>query len=277
MKPTLQSGLSRLGVELPDETVDRIVSFGEAVLEKNRVMNLTAITDPDQAAELHLLDSLTLLKVLPLAGKSLLDVGTGAGFPGVPLKLAVPSLRLTLLDSLQKRMRWLEDEALPALDLEARFLSGRAEEFAAQYRERFDVVTSRAVARLNLLCELCLPYVHEGGYFLAMKGAQAGEELTEAAKAIRTLGGAVTEDRVCDLFCPIPARVTGQKKESAENTAKSNGKGAENNGKSAESNVRPTEKPGFTAEGRHLILLRKERPTPKQYPRAYAAILKKPL
>ena len=189
MKPILQSGLSRLGVELPDETVDRLVSFGEAVLEKNRVMNLTAITDPDQAAELHLLDSLTLLKVLPLAGKSLLDVGTGAGFPGVPLKLAVPSLRLTLLDSLQKRMRWLEDEALPALDLEARFLSGRAEEFAAQYRERFDVVTSRAVARLNLLCELCLPYVHEGGYFLAMKGAQAGEELTEAAKAIRTLGG----------------------------------------------------------------------------------------
>lgn len=189
MKPTLQSGLSRLGVELPDETVDRLVSFGEAVLEKNRVMNLTAITDPDQAAELHLLDSLTLLKVLPLAGKSLLDVGTGAGFPGVPLKLAVPSLRLTLLDSLQKRMRWLEDEALPALELEARFLSGRAEEFAAQYRERFDVVTSRAVARLNLLCELCLPYVHEGGYFLAMKGAQAGEELTEAAKAIRTLGG----------------------------------------------------------------------------------------
>ncbi|MCR5552403.1 MAG: 16S rRNA (guanine(527)-N(7))-methyltransferase RsmG [Oscillospiraceae bacterium] len=189
MKPTLQSGLSRMGVELPDETVDRLVSFGEAVLEKNRVMNLTAITDPDQAAELHLLDSLTLLKVLPLAGKSLLDVGTGAGFPGVPLKLAVPSLRLTLLDSLQKRMRWLEDEALPALELEARFLSGRAEEFAAQYRERFDVVTSRAVARLNLLCELCLPYVHEGGYFLAMKGAQAGEELTEAAKAIRTLGG----------------------------------------------------------------------------------------
>ncbi len=189
MKPILQSGLSRLGVELPDETVDRLVSFGEAVLEKNRVMNLTAITDPDQAAELHLLDSLTLLKVLPLAGKSLLDVGTGAGFPGVPLKLAVPSLRLTLLDSLQKRMRWLEDEALPALELEARFLSGRAEEFAAQYRERFDVVTSRAVARLNLLCEICLPYVHEGGYFLAMKGAQAGEELTEAAKAIRTLGG----------------------------------------------------------------------------------------
>ncbi len=189
MKPTLLSGLSRLGIALPDETVDRLVSFGQAVLEKNRVMNLTAITDPAQAAELHLLDSLTLCKVLPLAGKSLLDVGTGAGFPGVPLKLIEPSLRLTLLDSLQKRMRWLEDEALPALGVEARFLSGRAEDFAAEHRERYDVVTSRAVARMNLLCELCLPYVHLGGYFLAMKGAQAGEELTEAAKAIRTLGG----------------------------------------------------------------------------------------
>ena len=189
MKPTLLSGLSRLGIALPDETVDRLVSFGQAVLEKNRVMNLTAITDPAQAAELHLLDSLTLCKVLPLAGTSLLDVGTGAGFPGVPLKLIEPSLRLTLLDSLQKRMRWLEDEALPALGVEARFLSGRAEDFAAEHRERYDVVTSRAVARMNLLCELCLPYVHLGGYFLAMKGAQAGEELTEAAKAIRTLGG----------------------------------------------------------------------------------------
>ena len=231
MKPILQSGLSRLGVELPDETVDRLVSFGEAVLEKNRVMNLTAITDPDQAAELHLLDSLTLLKVLPLAGKSLLDVGTGAGFPGVPLKLAVPSLRLTLLDSLQKRMRWLEDEALPALDLEARFLSGRAEEFAAQYRERFDVVTSRAVARLNLLCELCLPYVHEGGYFLAMKGAQAGEELTEAAKAIRTLGGSFERTETFELG--------GQQ--------------------------------------HRVLVIRKIRQTPPQYPRAYAKIKQKPL
>ena len=189
MRDTLNAGLARLEIALPEERAERIVRFGEAVLEKNKLMNLTAITEPDQAAELHLLDSLTLLKVLPLAGKSLLDVGTGAGFPGVPLKLAEPSLRLTLLDSLQKRMRWLEGEALPALNLEARFLSGRAEDFAAQYRERFDVVTSRAVARLNLLCELCLPFVHPGGYFLAMKGAQAGEELTEAAKAIRTLGG----------------------------------------------------------------------------------------
>ena len=189
MKQTLAAGLDRLGIRLDEATQDRLIEFGTAVLEKNKVMNLTAITDPTQAAELHLLDSLTLLKVLPLAGKSLLDVGTGAGFPGVPLKLAEPSLRLTLLDSLQKRMHWLETEALPELGVEARFLTGRAEDFAAAHRERFDVVASRAVARLNLLCELCLPYVRVGGYFLALKGAMASEELTEARRAISVLGG----------------------------------------------------------------------------------------
>ena len=189
MKQTLLAGLERLGLELPEERVEAILRFGEAVLEKNKVMNLTAITDPAQAAELHLLDSLTLLKVLPLAGKSLLDVGTGAGFPGVPLKIAEPSIRLTLLDSLQKRIQWLEREALPALGVEARFLAGRAENFAADHREKFDVVTSRAVARMELLCELCLPYVHPGGYFLALKGPMAEEELANAQKAIRVLGG----------------------------------------------------------------------------------------
>ena len=189
MRNTLAAGLVRLGIELPEARSEAIVRFGEAVLEKNKVMNLTAITEPAAAAELHLLDSLTLLKVLPLAGKSLLDVGTGAGFPGVPLKLAEPSIRLTLLDSLQKRMRWLETEALPALGLEARFLTGRAEDFAREHREGFDVAASRAVARLDLLCELCLPFVRKGGYFLAMKGALAQEELHEAGKAIRILGG----------------------------------------------------------------------------------------
>ena len=189
MKETLTAGLQRLEIQLPEERVDAIVRFGALVLEKNKVMNLTAITDPVQAAELHLLDSLSILKVLPPAGKSLLDLGTGAGFPGVPLKLAEPTIRLTLLDSLQKRMRWLETEALPELGVEARFLAGRAEDFAREHREKFDLVTSRAVARLDLLCELCLPFVHRGGYFLAMKGAQAEEELHEAAKAIRLLGG----------------------------------------------------------------------------------------
>ena len=199
MKQALCDGLNRLGIELNETLVDRLIRFGEAVLEKNRVMNLTAITDPAQAAELHLLDSLTLRRVIPLAGKTLLDVGTGAGFPGVPLKIAEPSIRLTLLDSLQKRMNRLETEALPVLGVEADFLTGRAEDFAAAHREQFDVVTSRAVARLNLLSELCLPYVRVGGYFLAMKGAQAEEELHEATNAIQRLGGAWERTEVFEI------------------------------------------------------------------------------
>lgn len=199
MKQALCDGMNRLGIELNETLVDRLIRFGEAVLEKNRVMNLTAITDPAQAAELHLLDSLTLRRVIPLAGKTLLDVGTGAGFPGVPLKIAEPSIRLTLLDSLQKRMNWLETEALPVLGVEADFLTGRAEDFAAAHREQFDVVTSRAVARLNLLSELCLPYVRVGGYFLAMKGAQAEEELHEATNAIQRLGGAWERTEVFEI------------------------------------------------------------------------------
>lgn len=199
MKQALCDGLNRLGIELNETLVDRLIRFGEAVLEKNRVMNLTAITDPAQAAELHLLDSLTLRRVIPLAGKTLLDVGTGAGFPGVPLKIAEPSIRLTLLDSLQKRMNWLETVALPMLGVEADFLTGRAEDFAAAHREQFDVVTSRAVARLNLLSELCLPYVRVGGYFLAMKGAQAEEELHEATNAIQRLGGAWERTEVFEI------------------------------------------------------------------------------
>ena len=213
MEQTLRDGLARLGLDLPPERIEALLAFERAVLEKNRVMNLTAITDPVQAAELHLLDSLTLLKVLPLGGKALLDVGTGAGFPGVPLKLAEPSLRLTLLDSLQKRMRWLEEEALPGLGTEARFLTGRAEDLARDHRERYDAAVSRAVARLDLLCELCLPFVRKGGCFLAMKGAQAQEELHQAARAIRLLGGSYERTETFRIggaeHCVIVIRKTG--------------------------------------------------------------------
>lgn len=189
IKTTLQQDLPLLQLPLTEEAVEKLAAFGELVIEKNKVMNLTAITEPEAVAQLHLLDSLTLLKALPLKGKAVLDVGTGAGFPGVPLKIAEPDIRLTLLDSLQKRMNWLENEALPSLNVSARFLTGRAEDFAQTNRGLFDVVTSRAVARLNILCELCLPFVKKGGYFAAMKGEAAEEELLEARKAISILGG----------------------------------------------------------------------------------------
>lgn len=188
MRKALEQGLAALSLELPEEARETMCRFGAALLEKNQVMNLTAITDPKQVAKLHLVDSLTLLTLADFRGKRLIDVGCGGGFPGVPLKIACPELRLTLLDSLGKRMAWLS-ETLPALGVEARCVTARAEEAVQTCREQYDFATSRAVARLNILCELCLPYVKVGGAFLAMKGAAALEELEEAQSAITTLGG----------------------------------------------------------------------------------------
>ena len=190
MKQTLLDGLQARGRALDGQAVDTLCAFGAALLEKNRVMNLTAITEPAAVAQLHFLDSLALLDIAPLAGSSLIDIGCGAGFPGVPLVIAEPSIRLTLLDSLAKRMNWLA-EVLPELGVQAEIVTARAEEYAAQRRERYDFAVSRAVARLNVLAELCLPFVRVGGQFLAMKGALAQEEVDEARRAIRTLGGQV--------------------------------------------------------------------------------------
>jgi len=156
------------------------------VIAQNKVMNLTAITEPQKVARLHLLDSLTLLKVMPLAGKKVIDVGCGAGFPGVPLKIAEPQMDLTALDSLGKRMTWLSAE-LARLGVDATVLTARAEE-RADLREQFDIATSRAVARLNILLELTAPFVKVGGYVLAMKGTAAEEELSECGRAMEKLG-----------------------------------------------------------------------------------------
>ena len=194
MKMTLCEGLPRLGIELDEQTVDTLCAFGTAVVEQNKVMNLTAITEPDQVAKLHLLDSLSILAVKDLRGKRMVDVGCGAGFPGVPVKIACPQVELTLLDSLGKRMHWLET-ILPTLGVEANCVTARAEEFVAGVRETYDVATSRAVARLNILLELTAPFVKVGGYVLAMKGTAAMEELEEAKRAIKTLGLKLEEVR----------------------------------------------------------------------------------
>ena len=187
MKKALAEGLPRLGLVLSDETQDQLCAFGAAVVEQNKVMNLTAIIEPEQVAKLHLLDSISLLTLQDLRGKKLIDVGCGAGFPGVPVKIACPEADVTLLDSLGKRVAWLE-QILPTLGVQAKCITARAEEAVATCREQYDIATSRAVARLNILLELTAPYVKVGGAVLAMKGTAAQEELEEAQNAIRRLG-----------------------------------------------------------------------------------------
>ena len=186
MKQTLTAGLPLLGIDLGEETKDTLCAFGKAMVKQNEVMNLTGITDDPGVANMHLLDSLTVMACADLQGKSLIDVGCGAGFPGVPLAIA-SGAKITLLDSLGKRMKWLE-EVLPTLGIEAECVTARAEEAVATRRESYDFATSRAVARLNILLELTAPYVKVGGAVLAMKGMAAREELAEAKNAISKLG-----------------------------------------------------------------------------------------
>ena len=187
MRKTLDLGLPELGLELSQKIRDTLCAFGAAMVKQNEVMNLTAITEPDKVAKLHLLDSLTVLTAADLKGKTLIDVGCGAGFPGVPVAIGCPEAKVTLLDSLGKRMKWLE-EVLPQLGVQAECVPARAEEAVSDRRERYDYATSRAVARLNILLELTAPYVKVGGAVLAMKGAAAKEELAECGNAIKKLG-----------------------------------------------------------------------------------------
>ena len=187
MRKTLDLGLPELGLELSQKIRDTLCAFGAAMVKQNEVMNLPAITEPDKVAKLHLLDSLTVLTAADLKGKTLIDVGCGAGFPGVPVAIGCPEAKVTLLDSLGKRMKWLE-EVLPQLGVQAECVTARAEEAVSDRRARYDYATSRAVARLNILLELTAPYVKVGGAVLAMKGAAAKEELAECGNAIKKLG-----------------------------------------------------------------------------------------
>ena len=191
MLEILRDGAEAFGLKLDKTQLASFEKYGRLLLEKNAVMNLTAITEPAEVARLHFLDSLALLKLADFRGRQVVDIGCGAGFPGVPLLIGEPSIRLSLLDSTAKRMQWLSEELLPGLGLEAECLTGRAEELIEGRREQYELCVSRAVARLNMLCELCLPYVKTGGSFLAMKGAAAEDEVQEAKTAIRTLGGSI--------------------------------------------------------------------------------------
>ena len=241
MREILERGLAELGVDAA--CAPGLTAFSQLLLEKNKVMNLTAITEPEDVARLHLLDSLYLLKSGGL-GKAVVDVGSGAGFPGMPLAIAAPSIEVTLLDSLGKRIAFLEEAAGEPVLVAYRYqhatviqnvkcVQARAEEFAGEKRESFDGAVSRAVAALPVLCELCLPLVKVGGVFVAMKSSHTEEEIEQAKRAVKLLGGRIVS--VEDYRIP-------------------------------------------TTEVVHrLVKVEKISPTPKKYPRRFALIKKQPL
>ena len=232
LEDTLKRGLETMHLPCDADALRRFRIYYDLLEEKNRVMNLTAISGEDESATKHFLDSAAPLLRFPLALSRVIDVGTGAGFPGLPLKILVPDMQLTLLDAQQKRVDFLS-EVCAALGFDdVQCLHARAEE-SGKLREQYDFALARAVARLNLLCELSLPFVKVGGAFLALKGPAVMEELDEAKRAIPLLGG-----RTEDVFAYA---VPGE-------------------------------------ELRHnIVVLRKTAPTPKQYPRRFAQIMKSPL
>ena len=191
MRDIIAAGLADLGLldRVPEQAPSQLAEYGHLLLEKNQVMNLTAITDPVKVAQLHMLDCAALLTCADFQNRALLDVGTGAGFPGLPLKILVPSLQVTLLDSLNKRVDWLAQVSAQLSLTGIRVIHARAEEQALEkgFRDSFELVTARAVAELRLLCELCLPYVKVGGRFSGHEvgglrpGAGGGRPLHQAA------------------------------------------------------------------------------------------------
>lgn len=192
----LKVAATEYGLNLTEDQISAFNKYYELLYEWNKKINLTAITEPKDVAIKHMVDSLSCFKAdLFKENTSLIDVGTGAGFPGLPLKIFCPSLKLTLLDSLNKRVKFLQlvvDE-LELKDVEV--IHARSEEAARnkKYREKFDLATARAVARLPIICEYCLPFVKEGGTFIALKGRQYEEEATQAQKAIKVLGGEISD------------------------------------------------------------------------------------
>ncbi len=189
LEDLLREGFAELGLPLDGRALERFRTYYATLEEVNRVMNLTAISGEEDVARLHFLDCAALLTLEEFRGRRVIDVGSGAGFPGLPLLIARPELELTLLDSLDKRVRFLrqlcEELGFDKVDC----LHARAEEAPRELRESFDLAVSRAVARLDMLLELCLPFVRPGGLFIAMKGPEPEEELRQAGRAASLLGG----------------------------------------------------------------------------------------
>jgi len=193
-KEQMESGLSELGLLLKQEQIDQFYQYYQLLIEWNKVMNLTAITEIEDVVTKHFLDSISLSKIIDnidTASFSLIDVGTGAGFPGIPLKIVFPKLSITLLDSLNKRVKFLK-EVITQIDLDdIHAIHGRAEDYGRNpdYREQFDYCVSRAVANIATLSEYCIPFIKSGGYFVSYKSGKVDEELTKGKKAISELGG----------------------------------------------------------------------------------------
>lgn len=197
----LISDAEKLGIALTDEQLSRFGELSDLLVEQNKTMNLTAITDPDGIAVKHFADSISVLTASEIQqGARVLDVGTGAGFPGIPLLIMRPDIDLTMIDSTAKKLKYVEN-TVNKLGLVAKTLHTRAEEAgqSKEYREKFDFVCSRAVAALNILCEYCLPFVKQNGLFIAMKGAKAQEEIDAARSAIKTLGGKIIAEKSFSL------------------------------------------------------------------------------
>lgn len=195
MKTLIKNACEQIGIKLNDNQLKQFERYYELLTEWNEKINLTRITEPDEVALKHFADSLTLLEYVEIPKNStIIDVGTGAGFPGIPLKIARPDISLTLLDSLNKRLGFL-GEVCSELGIKAELVHSRAEDGGKDklYREKYDFAVSRAVARLNILSEYCLPYVKVGGSFIAMKGPELTEELNEAKNALKILGGKINK------------------------------------------------------------------------------------
>ena len=188
-------------IEIDKQKAGQLFDYYSMMVEKNKVMNLTSITEFKDVVDKHFIDSCVLVKFASINNKSVIDIGTGAGFPGVPLKILCPDIKITLLDSLRKRIDFL-NEVIAALDLKGvETIHGRAEDLArkTEFREKYDIAVSRAVSNLSTLSEYCLPFVAVNGAFYSYKGIKASDEISAAEKAIKILGGKITDNYKPDI------------------------------------------------------------------------------